>query len=95
MADQIMMNIDLNARALKTLVNEHGVILESTPAEYYAAYMKAAKTVLDKYIAGDAFFKKVWDSIAAWAQVTVPYTTRTHALFYNLGRTAIDTGVIK
>jgi TRAP-type mannitol/chloroaromatic compound transport system substrate-binding protein len=95
MADQIMMNISLNAAALRTLTGEHGVILEDTPADYYAAYMKAAKTVLDKYIAQDAFFKKVWDSLYAWAQITVPYTTSAHGLFYNFGRTAMETGVIK
>ena len=95
MADQIMMNIDLNARALKELTGKHGVILEDTPAEYYAAYMKAAKTVLDKYIAADPFFKKVWNSLHAWAQVTVPYTTSAHGLYYNFGKTAIETGVIK
>jgi len=95
MADQIMMNIDLNSRALKELTGKHGVILEDTPAEYYAAYMKAAKTVLDKYIAADPFFKKVWDSLDAWAQVTVPYMTSAHGLYYNFGKTAMETGVIK
>jgi len=95
MADQIMMNISMNSAALNTLVREHGVILEDTPADYYPAYMAAAKTVLDKYIAGDAFFKKVWDSMVNWAQMTVPYMTRAHGLYYNFGKTAMETGVIK
>ncbi len=93
-SDQIMMNISLNSAALQKLVKNDGVIIEETPADYYPAYMKATKTILDKY-SKDPFFKKVLDSQTAWAQMTVPYVTSANGLYYQFGKTAMDTGVIK
>ena len=95
MADQINMNIHLNSAALVELTRDHGVMLVDTPVDYFVTYMTAAKEVLDRYIAQDAFFKEVWESLVAWAQMTVPYTTRAHGLYYQFGRIAMDTGVIK
>jgi TRAP-type mannitol/chloroaromatic compound transport system substrate-binding protein len=93
--DQAMMNISLHSAALQKLVKEQGVTIQTTPADYYPAYMKAAKKVLDKYYEKDPFFKKVFDSQMAWAQLTVPYVTSANGLYYNFGKTAMDTGVIK
>lgn len=93
LSDQSMVNISLNAAALQKLVKEQGVIVEDTPADYIPVYMKAAKTVLDKYMQ-DPFFKKVFASQAAWAQMTVPYVTSGNGLYYMFGKTAMDTGVI-
>jgi len=56
--------------------------------------MKAVKTIMDKYSA-DPFFKKVLASQTAWAQMTVPYVMNVNGLYYNFGKTAMDTGVIK
>jgi TRAP-type mannitol/chloroaromatic compound transport system substrate-binding protein len=94
MSDQIMMNISINSEALQKLIKEQGVKIEETPVDYYPAYMKATKAVLDKY-SKDPFFKKILDSQAAWAQMTVPYVTSANGLYYQFGKTAMDTGVIK
>jgi len=37
-----------NGKALKDLTDNHGVILEDTPAEYFTEYMAAAQNALQK-----------------------------------------------
>jgi hypothetical protein len=37
-----------NGKALKDLTDNHGVILHDTPADYFPAYMEAAKASLEK-----------------------------------------------
>jgi len=62
-----------NGKALKTLVEDHGVILHDTPADYFTEYMNAAKASLQKNADENAFFKKVWDSQKAFAEIAVPF----------------------
>lgn len=62
-----------NGKALKTLVEDHGVILHDTPADYFPEYMNAAKKSLQKNADENAFFKKVWDSQKAFAEIAVPF----------------------
>jgi TRAP-type mannitol/chloroaromatic compound transport system substrate-binding protein len=62
-----------NGKALKELTEKHGVILHDTPADYFPAYMNAAKAALEKNAAENAFFKKVWDSQKAFAEIAVPF----------------------
>ena len=58
---------------MKTLTEKHGVILHDTPADYFPAYMAAAKASLEKNAAKNPFFKKVWDSQKAFAAIAVPF----------------------
>jgi TRAP-type mannitol/chloroaromatic compound transport system substrate-binding protein len=62
-----------NGKALKDLVDNHGVILHDTPVDYFMAYMNAARASLEKNAADNAFFKEVWDSQKAFAEVAVPF----------------------
>ena len=62
-----------NGKALKYLTEEAGVILHDTPADYFPAYMAAAKASLEKNAAENAFFKKVWDSQKEFADIAVPF----------------------
>jgi TRAP-type mannitol/chloroaromatic compound transport system substrate-binding protein len=62
-----------NGKALKELTEKHGVILHDTPADYFPAYMNAAKAALEKNAAENEFFKKVWDSQKAFAEIAVPF----------------------
>lgn len=62
-----------NGKALKDLTENHGVQLHDTPQDYFKEYMEAAKATLDKNAANNAFFKKVWDSQKAFADVAVPF----------------------
>ena len=62
-----------NGKALKDLVENHGVILHDTPADYFPAYMNAARATLEKNAAENAFFKEVWDSQRAFADIAVPF----------------------
>ncbi len=62
-----------NGKALKYLTEEHGVQLHDTPADYFTEYMAAAKKSLETNAAENAFFKKVWDSQKAFAEVAVPF----------------------
>ena len=91
--DQMLMNVSVNSKALETLVRDRGVVIEETPLEYYPAFMSAANKVILKYTK-DPFFKKVYDSMLAWAKLTVPYQVRSNGLFYNMGKTAMDQGII-
>ncbi len=62
-----------NGKALKDLTENKGVILRDTPADYFPQYMEAAKASLEKNAANNAFFKKVWDSQKAFADIAVPF----------------------
>lgn len=92
--DQMNINIKANAEALKDLVQNRGVVLDETPAEYYSAFMKATRTVFARYAEKDPFFKKVMDSEIEWAKLTVPLMVRNNGLFYQIGKTAMDDGLV-
>ena len=62
-----------NGKALKDLTENHGVILHDTPADYFPAYMNAARASLEKNAAENAFFAEVWDSQRAFADIAVPF----------------------
>lgn len=93
-ADTYNWNVSKNGAALKELVEKQGVKVLDTPDDYYPAYMQAAQQVLDKYATKDAFFKKVLNSMQDFAQVTVPYQARANGVFYKMGQTALDKGVV-
>ena len=58
---------------MKDLTENHGVILEDTPADYFPAYMAAAKATLEKNAAKNPFFKEVYDSMINFANTAVPF----------------------
>ena len=62
-----------NGKALKELTTKHGVILHDTPADYFPAYMAAAKAALEKNAAKNKFFAKVWQSQKDFADIAVPF----------------------
>jgi len=62
-----------NGLALKELVEKHGVILHDTPADYFTEYSKASATLIAKYSAENAFFKKVFESMKVFAETAVPF----------------------
>jgi len=62
-----------NGKALHELTSKHGVILHDTPADYFPAYMAAAKASLEKNAAENAFFAKVWQSQKDFADIAVPF----------------------
>ena len=74
-----------NGKALKDLTENHGVQLHDTPADYFSAYMDAARASLEKNAAENAFFKEVWDSQKAFAEVAVPFWAGAQMSNANLG----------
>ena len=74
-----------NGKALKELVEKHGVILHDTPADYFTEYMDAARKSLEKNAAENAFFKKVWDSQKDFADIAVPFWAGAQTSNANLG----------
>ena len=79
-----------NGKALKDLTENHGVQLHDTPADYFPAYMNAAKASLEKNAAENAFFKKVWDSQKEFAEIAVPFWAGAQASNANLGKAFAD-----
>ncbi|MDD9858129.1 MAG: TRAP transporter substrate-binding protein [Gammaproteobacteria bacterium] len=79
-----------NGKALKDLTENHGVILHDTPADYFPAYMNAAKATLEKNAAENAFFKKVWDSQRAFAEIAVPFWAGAQTSNAQLGKAFAD-----
>lgn len=77
--------INENGIALDKLVNEDGVILHDTPADYFTEYMAAANKALEQNAEENAFFKKVWDSQKAFAKTAVPYWAQAQRTNANLG----------
>ena len=93
-ADTYNWNVSQNGRALKELVEEQGVTVRDTPDDYYPAYMDATKQIMEKYAAQDAFFKKVLTSMQEFAKETVPYQAKANGVYYKMGQTALDSGVV-
>jgi len=62
-----------NGKALKELVEKHGVILHETPADYFTEYSAAAMKNFEANAKQNAFFKKVWDSQKAFAETAIPF----------------------
>ena len=79
-----------NGKALKKLVEEDGVILHDTPADYFPAYMNAAKAALEKNSKENAFFAKVWQSQKDFAAIAVPYWAGSQASNAALGKAFAD-----
>jgi TRAP-type mannitol/chloroaromatic compound transport system substrate-binding protein len=79
-----------NGKALKDLTENHGVILHDTPADYFPAYMNAAKASLEKNAAENAFFAKVWQSQKDFAAIAVPFWAGSQASNAALGKAFAD-----
>ena len=79
-----------NGKALKDLVENKGVILHDTPADYFPAYMNAAKAALEKNAAENAFFAEVWQSQKDFAAIAVPYWAGSQASNAALGKAFAD-----
>jgi len=62
-----------NGRALKDLVEKEGVQLHDTPQDYFTEYSAAAQRVFEGHAAKSPFFKEVWDSQRAFAQLAIPF----------------------
>ena len=75
-----------NGKALKDLTENHGVQLHDTPSDYFSEYMNAAKASLEKNAAENAFFKEVWDSQKAFAEIAVPFWAGAQTSNANLGQ---------
>ncbi len=80
-----------NGKALKKLVEEDGVILHDTPADYFTEYMAAAKATLEKNAAENAFFAKVWQSQKDFAAIAVPFWAGAQTSNAKLGQAFADT----
>ncbi len=79
-----------NGKALKDLVENHGVQLHDTPADYFPAYMNAAKASLEKNAAENEFFAKVWQSQKDFAAIAVPFWAGAQASNAALGKAFAD-----
>ena len=75
-----------NGRALKDLTENHGVILEDTPADYFTEYMAAAKKLLEEASAENEFFAEVWQSQKDFADIAIPYWSGAQTSNAGLGR---------
>ncbi|MEO1649491.1 MAG: TRAP transporter substrate-binding protein [Pseudomonadota bacterium] len=74
-----------NGKALKDLTENHGVQLHDTPADYFSAYMEAAKKALEKNAGENEFFAKVWQSQKDFAAIAVPFWAGAQTSNANLG----------
>ena len=79
-----------NGKALKDLTENHGVILHDTPADYFPAYMNAAKAALEKNAAENPFFAEVWQSQKDFAAIAVPFWAGAQASNAALGKAFAD-----
>ena len=79
-----------NGKALKDLTENHGVILHDTPADYFPAYMNAAKASLESNAEQNEFFAKVWESQKAFAEIAVPFWAGAQTSNAQLGKAFAD-----
>ena len=80
-----------NGKALKDLTENHGVILEDTPADYFTEYMAAAKKLLQAASDDNEFFAEVWQSQKDFADIAVPFWAGAQASIASLGKAHADT----
>jgi TRAP-type mannitol/chloroaromatic compound transport system substrate-binding protein len=80
-----------NGKALKDLTEDHGVILEDTPADYFTEYMAAAKKLLQAASDDNEFFAEVWQSQKDFADIAVPFWAGAQASNASLGKAHADT----
>ena len=83
--------IGTNGAALKDLTENHGVILEDTPADYFTEYMAAAKKLLEEAAAENEFFAEVWQSQKDFADIVVPFWAGAQTSNASLGRAHAET----
>ena len=79
-----------NGKALKDLTDNQGVILRDTPADYFPAYMNAARATLEKNAAENEFFAEVWNSQRAFAEIAVPFWAGAQSSNAQLGKAFAD-----
>ena len=80
-----------NGKALKDLTDNHGVILEDTPADYFTEYSAAANKALQTAADENEFFAEVWQSQKDFATIAVPFWSGAQTSNANLGRAFADT----
>ncbi len=80
-----------NGKSLKDPTENHGVILEDTPADYFTEYMAAAKKLLEAAAADNEFFAEVWQSQKDFADIAVPFWAGAQASNAGLGKAHADT----
>ena len=80
-----------NGKALAELTGKHGVILHDTPADYFPAYMAAAKASLEKNAAKNKFFAEVWQSQKDFADIAVPFWSGSQMSNAKLGMAHAET----
>lgn len=80
-----------SGKALKELTDNHGVILEDTPADYFTEYMAAAKNALQAAADENDFFAEVWASQTDFANTVVPFWAGAQASNAGLGKAHADT----
>ena len=83
--------IGTNGAALKDLTENHGVVLEDTPSDYFTEYMAAAKKLLEEAAAENEFFAEVWQSQKDFADVVVPFWAGAQTSNASLGRAHAET----
>ena len=79
-----------NGKALKDLVDNHGVQLHDTPADYFTEYMAAARKSLEKNAEENEFFAEVWNSQREFAETAVPFWAGAQASNAALGKAFAD-----
>jgi len=80
-----------NGKAMKDLLDNHEVILEDTPADYFTEYMAAGKKLLQQAADENEFFAEVWASQKEFADIAVPFWAGAQTSNANLGRAYADT----
>ena len=79
-----------NGKALDKLINEDGVILHDTPADYFSEYMNAANKALETNAAENEFLAKVWQSQKDFADIAIPFWAGAQASNASLGKAYAD-----
>lgn len=81
-----------NAKALQEMQQKDGVHVETTPSDYYKAFLAASNKVTAEYAAKNPFFKKVLESQIEFAKLVNPYRESELGLYYNMLKTAREQG---
>lgn len=88
-AETYTYNVQRNAAALQKLVNDHKVVVQDTPKEFFTSFLKATNVVYDREAERNPLFKEVLQSQRSFAKVVVPYWTKINGLYYYLGSEAV------
>ena len=88
-SNRLSMYDAMNPLALKRLVRDHGVVLRPYPDDIMEAAWRESNAYMEEQAAGDATFRRVWESYKGFRDISFPYAAGNELAYQNAAFTRI------